>query len=267
MAKRMPKSKTKSNINYSKIAKELKGKVSFPVDLRKTDKNPSIKTGETSFNFGERMALLKAFKEYREFKNTTTLIPIRKEKGESKKAYKQRLSETKKEYGQAKTHFPGVWSDTKSFSKTKTKRVQKSNGKWTTEISSITKGRRVELEVGYGQLNIKELFVPVDPLQFAKNPKAFMREMKKKYKNADYIQPVHSGHRTSGAGLDNESFKRFIDKLTKWSNAYSQIDKKQNQWLTGFLIIKYDIKPEKGAFGKPLSKEKGKAKKANRKGR
>jgi len=261
----MPKTETKSKINYSKIAVALKGKVSFSIDLRKTDKNPSINKGNDNFNFGQKMALLKASREYRAFKSSTTFIPIRRVKGESKKVYRQRLAETKKEYGQAGSHFSGLWSDTKEFSQTKQTRIKKASGKWTTSISSITKGRMVDLEVGKGQLMIKELFVPVDPLQFAANPREYMEAIKNAYKNADYIQPMHSGYRTSGAGLDDESFAAFTDKLLKWSNAYSTIDKEQ--WLTGFLIIKYEIIPNKGAYGAPVNTGRKEPKKATKKGR
>ncbi|EKE12834.1 MAG: hypothetical protein ACD_13C00137G0001 [uncultured bacterium] len=254
MASNVPKKEkqSKEKINYSKIAKELKGKVSFNVDLRKTDKNPSIEKGNDSFTFGTKMALLKAFREYREFRNATNFIPVQRQAKESKKAYKERLTQTKKEMGQSGSHFKGVWIDTPDFAKVSKKRIKNEKGKWTTEISATTKGRRLQLDVGFGHLTTKEKFISIDPLEFVLNPIEAMKKIKKKYPTADYVMPVHSGHRGTGASLEKMTFDKFTKKLNKWANEYKHDEKKRDHWLTGFLVVYYEVVPERGAYGKPL---------------
>jgi len=234
MAKTIPKSESKSNtkFDFSRIAKELKGKTSFSIDLRKTDKNPSIPKGGNSFNFGERMSLLKAFREYREFRNSTNFIPITRQSKESKRAYKERLSNTKREMGQSGNHFKGIWIDTPNFAKVSKKRTKNEKGKWTTEITTKIKGAR--------GITVKEKYITIDPLEFAQNPRKALLAVKKKIGKADYIMPIHSGHRGVGSGLDDDSFDKFCLKMIRWSNAYSQDAKKANHWLTGFLAAKYD---------------------------
>jgi len=248
----MPKSKRKVNSNFSKIAKELKGKVTFNIDLRKTDSNPSIQSNTDHFNFGERMALLKAWREYRVYKNSTNLIPIQRERKESKTAFKKRLRQTKNEMGQGHTHFNGVWIDTPNFAKVKTKRIKNESGKFTTEIITETIGKRIPLEIGYGSRYTIEKFVPIDPLEFANNPREVMKRIKKQFGKSDYLMPVHSGYRGNGASFDTQSFSKFTNKLIKWSNAYSQTNSAQ-KWLTGFIVVNYVIKPEKGAKEKVKS--------------
>lgn len=255
MAITVPQTKRKVNINYSKIARELKDKVSFKIDLRKTDTNKFIGKGKDGFSPSEKRLLTIAARSYKEYKDTANFVPIVRQSKESRKAYKERLSTTRRDMGQQQNHFKGVWIDTpRDLTVTKTKRVKNTKGKWTTQIISDTKGDIIPLAVGKGKRFTRVIFYPVDPIEYAQNPQAIMKEIKEKFPTANYINPVHSGFRGTGAGFDKQSYKKFCGKLSKWNNQYSQatnIDgtpsKKRKHWLTGFLINYYIIVPEKGA--------------------
>ena len=254
MANIVPQRKRKVNINYSRIAKELKGKVSFKIDLRKTDSNTAIKKGKDGFSPSEKRLLTMAARAYKEYKDTANFVPIQRQAKESKTAFRERLSQSRKDMGQ-KGFFKGVWIDTpKELTTTKTRRVKNNKGKWTTQITSETKGDRIPLAVGYGKRFTKIIFYPIDPIAYALDPQSIMKEIYAKFPTANYINPVHSGFRGPGSGFDKASYKKFTSKLHKWSNQYSQAvnadgspSKKRQQWLTGFLINYYIIVPEKGA--------------------
>jgi len=244
----MPKSKTKSKpINYNKIAIELKGKTSFTIDLRKTDKNPSIKKGENTFTPAEKRALTIAAKAYKEYKGEANFIPIRKGKKESKSAFKERLNNTRKGMGQSNSGFAGVWVDTPNFAKVIKRRIKDDKGKWITDIQSKSIGKRIPLAVGFGRESIKEKHVAIDPHLFSVDPRKCLLELKAKFPKADRILPNHSGFRGKGTKLDDASYNRFIYKMINWAYKYNDGTSTADHWLTGFIIVNYAIIPEKGA--------------------
>jgi hypothetical protein len=263
MAKTIPK-KTKNGkkkIDFSKLAIELKELVSFNVDLRKTDRNPSIAKGNDSLSFGIRMALLKAAREIRELGVSSQFIPIKRERGESKSAHRKRVSNTKSDMGQTGTHFPGVFLNTPDFVKPTVKRIRDDRGRFTSQIETTVKGPDVKLEVGSATTTTRELYVPVNPREFSKDPITALNTIRNKYKDADRIVPVHSGFRGTGSRVkDKTDYRRFRSKLLGWAYKYdgatnndgSPDTKKQKHWLSGFLIVWYDITPKKGSRGKRI---------------
>ena len=243
MAKAIPKIKKqrKEKINYSELAKQLKGFVTFNVDLRKSDKTPAIKKGHDAYNFGERMALLKAARELRELTVSTTFVPIKRRSGESKSNYKKRLSNTRRDIGQQKTHFGGVFVNAPNYAKITAKRK---GNRTSLEIDTI--GETVKLDVGYGREKTREIYIPVNPHDFVKDPTTVLNTIRNQYKDADRIIPIHSGFRGVGARItDKVDFRRFSGKLRKWSNDYGNHEnqKKRDHWLSGFLVVYYSIEP------------------------
>ncbi|MHB1342564.1 MAG: hypothetical protein ACYCX5_12520 [Coriobacteriia bacterium] len=257
--KKGKKGKGFSDTDYGKLAKKLKGIVDFKVDLRKTDANPKIEKGKNTFNFGERMALFKAARALKEFGSSATFVPLPKKAKESKKAYKQRISNTRKDTGQRGTMFKGVFIDSPNFAKVNTKRIKTDKG-WTTEIQTETIGKKVPLTVGYGREFTREKIIGIDRAEFTKNPKKYMQKLQRTYgKDWDYIMPLHSAWRGEGAQFNDKFFKKLANKINRWSYKYNNltgIDKddlkaaksKQEHWLTGFVLVKYIVKPNKGAM-------------------
>ncbi len=210
-------------INYNKIAKTLKGKVNYKIDLRKTDTNSKIKRGNNAFNFGERMALLKSAKAYRNFATTGVFHPVNRSRGESKTAFKKRLRNTLEDYGQEKSGFKGVWNDVPKDAKTKFTRYKDEYGRITTKMKFRS--------VNTAGTIVNELYIPIELYTFNEDPARYIEDIFNSYE-FDVIYPVHGGFRGNGVGHTKHDMWRLINRLIRWANKY----KLDSEYLTGFLL-------------------------------
>ncbi len=212
-----------AGIDYSKIAKTLKGKTNYKIDLRKTDLNSKIKRGNNAFNFGERMALLKSAKAYRQFVNTGVFHPINRAKNESKTAFKRRLKNTLEDYGQEKSGFKGIWNDVPNYAKTKFTRYKDEYGRITTKMKFVSINKDGTI--------VNELYIPIELYEFTEYPERYIENIYAAHK-FDVIYPVHGGFRGNGLGNTKRDMARLINRLIRWSNKY----KLDTDYLTGFLL-------------------------------
>lgn len=232
----MPKFNKKRNNHYSKLARFLKDKVDFNIDLRKT---------ENSMSPAMKGTLTKAYNELQAYQNLN-LVPLNRERGESKKAFKARKAQTKKDLGQRGSFFAGVFIDTPNYTQVKTKRVKTDNGRWSTQIISEAINKDGE--------PWQEIYIPVgNGLEFAKNPNKILDDLRAQYKDEfDCINPNHSGFRGMGGDLkDDTLYNHFKTQLRKWANEYAPVveHRKNERWLSGFYVSSYirqtDVSPKK----------------------
>ncbi len=209
-------------IDYNKIAKELKGKTTFKVDLRKVNTKKKTNT----FNFGERMNLLKAARNYSRYKEKGRLITIPRLKKESKTAYKKRLRNTKNDYGQESNLIKGVFIDAPVTDKVKLNRFTDENGITSTEIKTSGMTHKGNL--------YSEIIIPIDVFDIFDNTENTIKNI---YENNkfDEIYPDHRGFRSNGFGSSDSDMWALIAHINDWMNKY----KADNNWLTGFILRTY----------------------------
>ena len=238
MPHNMPsKHKKKVKKNYEKMARFLKDLVSFDIDLRQNN---------NSMGRGKKAALTRAMKEHRAYQSQTFVL-IKRTSKETKKAYNERLIQTKKDLGQPGSFFPGVYIDTPNFINITKKKTKNKTGKWTTQIEFTAKTKDKNKDW-------KELYIPVgNGLDFAQDPNGILDGIREKYgKEYKNINPNHSGFRGFGGGMeDDEDWDRFKTRLRKWAYKYAPIteNNKNELWLSGFYVSTHirtvDLSPKK----------------------
>lgn len=180
---------------YKKRFKALRDNVNFKIDLRK------------KLTTGKKSAITRAWKDYRQFKNTRQLI-ITKEKGESNKKYKQRTKSIKTALGQSNSLLKTPYMQAPIDAN-----IEYKNG-----ALQLTKGK------------VTQQLLPIDSNAFAANPEKYIKQLLKG-KTANRVILQHGAYRGKGYGV--ELYEDMIDDLIDLAEAYEE----QLQYvLTGLLI-------------------------------
>jgi len=190
--------------------KELRGKVNFDYDLRK------------SLSPGQKSAIVKAWNDLSvstdQSRHTGHFVPIRRNPGESERKYRQRVNRIQAQFGQDDSILNGL-----SLALPADK-----------DGNPIPKTSIRQERVYWSAGDVREYFVPVDAEELLENIPAYIQNLARTH-NPDAIIPLMGPYRYRGT-IGTDQLSDLIDLIEEWAEKYQEAVESA---LNGFIMRNY----------------------------
>jgi len=189
--------------------KELRGKTNFDYDLRK------------SLSPGQKAAISRAWNDLTvptaDDRHKGDFVKIRRNPGESHRAYRQRVNRIQSQFGQEESMLNGL-----------SLALPAKNGETIPRVS--IQNETVKFSAG----EVREFFVPVDAEELLENIPAYIQNLIRTY-NPDALIPLMGPYRYHGAFGADQSVD-LVDLIERWAEKYQE---SVESALNGFIMRNY----------------------------